>query len=243
MAAHAVHYAIGDIHGRLDMLEKLIRKIDDHRSRHHSDIPAVLIFVGDYVDRGPDSAGVIARIMDGFEGFERVCLKGNHEAMLIECLASDDRDQWMQWISNGGEATLRSLAYDTMNGRDPDALRKCLGSETVEWLHGLKLHYRVEDVLFVHAGIRPGIALASQEERDLLWIRREFLESQEDFGFGVVHGHTPVHSPEVCSNRINIDTGAVFDGALTALVADRTWTQLRDKPKFLQVKRSGLFWR
>ncbi|MCP4318894.1 MAG: serine/threonine protein phosphatase [Hyphomicrobiales bacterium] len=243
MAPQTVHYAIGDIHGRLDMLEKLMRKIEDHRARYHAGSPAALVFVGDYVDRGPDSAGVIAGIMRGFEGFDPVCLKGNHEAMLIECLATGDRDQWMQWISNGGDATLRSLDYDTTRGRDPDALRKCLGGETVEWLLSLKLHHKIDDVLFVHAGVRPGIALEKQDEKDLLWIRQAFLASREDFGFGVVHGHTPVGRPEIRKNRINIDTGAVFDGALTALVVDRPWQQLHKKPKFVQVKQPGFIWR
>ncbi|MEX3009265.1 metallophosphoesterase family protein [Hoeflea sp. TYP-13] len=235
MALQTVHYVIGDIHGRPDMLEKLLAKIEYHRGRYHADGPAVLVFVGDYVDRGPDGAGVISRLISGFSGFDTVCLKGNHEAMLIKCLQSDRRDLWAHWMLNGGDATLRSFNYDAAEKRSPEALRRCLGGEAVEWLHSLKLFHRVDDFLFVHAGVQPGVALEKQDEDDLLWIRSAFLMSQEDFGFGVIHGHTPADRPEVRRNRINIDTGAVFGGTLTALVVDRPWNELRENPVFLQV--------
>ncbi|MEM6461018.1 MAG: metallophosphoesterase family protein [Pseudomonadota bacterium] len=235
MTSRAVYYAVGDIHGRLDLLNQLLDIIAAQRTEYHADRKAVLLFVGDYVDRGPDCAGVINRIRAGLDGFETICLKGNHEAMMINCLVSDKRDHWLSWIANGGDTTLHSYGYDTMRGRSPESLRACIGEATLEWLRSLKRYHKEGDVLFVHAGVRPGTALEKQRDEDLLWIRRTFLNSDKNFGFGVVHGHTPVKRPDVRANRINIDTGAVYDGALTAVVVDRPWTQLIEKPVFLQV--------
>lgn len=236
MTPKSVHYVIGDIHGRLDLMIRLIAKICRYHLDNHTDRLPNLVFVGDYVDRGPDSAGVLERIRRGFRGFKMTCLKGNHEAMMLTCMATDDRDAWMLWVSNGGVDTLKSFGFDKKEGRNPEAVRACVGDETIFWLKALPLYHQVEDIVFVHAGVLPGVSLNAQSERDLLWIRRPFLNSDIDFGFGVVHGHTPVKKPEVRSNRINIDTGAVYDGSLTALVVDRPWAELREDPVFLQVK-------
>ncbi|MEM9105516.1 MAG: metallophosphoesterase family protein [Pseudomonadota bacterium] len=236
MKPRSVHYVIGDIHGRLDLMIRLIAKVCRYHLDNHTDRIPNLVFVGDYVDRGPDSAGVLERIRRGFRGFKMTCLKGNHEAMMLTCMATDDRDAWMLWISNGGVDTLKSFGYDKKEGRNPEAVRACVGDETIFWLKALPLYHQVEDIVFVHAGILPGVSLNTQSERDLLWIRKPFLNSDIDFGYGVVHGHTPVTKPDVRQNRINIDTGAVFDGSLTALVVDRPWAELREDPVFLQVK-------
>jgi serine/threonine protein phosphatase 1 len=222
-------YAIGDIHGCDDMLAEahtLIAAdladspVGDHR----------IIHVGDYIDRGPDSAAVIERLAAMTSADPRViCLKGNHDALLAGFLADPDADG-PTWLANGGEATLSS--YGIManqffwGGADFRGLaRRC--TDVLSWSHrsfiqDLKLTVRFGDYLFVHAGIRPGVPLAAQDPEDLIWIREEFLLDGRDHGVVVVHGHTPVSIPEVLPNRINIDTGAVYGGMLTCLVLEGT---------------------
>lgn len=203
-------FAIGDIHGCLEKLKSLLSVCEAVRGSRS----ARFIFLGDFIDRGPRSKEVLDLLIKGGGARDRdfVCLRGNHEEMLIR--AADrhrsDRDL-MTWWGNGGEATLESYGVD-----DPSDLPV----EHLAWLRGLPLKTGDDYRLFVHAGIRPGVSLTSQLDEDLLWIREPFLSSEEDHGILVVHGHTPTRNrkPDLRPNRINIDTGACFGGPLTAAV-------------------------
>lgn len=227
-----IHYAIGDVHGRDDLLETMLEHIVSDRERRHPDSEATMVFVGDYVDRGPDSAAVIDRLMGGVDGFDLVCLKGNHEAMMLACTETDDRQAWAGWIHNGGDATIHSFGLDVRFGYfSADHLVDAIGPERLAWLRDLPLYYRTPDTLFVHAGILPGLPLAQQSERDLLWIRDRFLNSDHDHGLLVVHGHTPMDVPDVQANRIGIDTGAFSTGRLSAVVLGEA-----EGPRFLMVE-------
>ena len=227
-----IFYAIGDVHGCDDLLQSLQARIVSDREQRHPDSPATIVTVGDYVDRGPDSAAVIDRLMRGVDGFEMVCLKGNHEAMLLACTQSDDWIVWRHWTGNGGDATLRSIGFDARHGayRAVDLI-DALGPERLTWLRGLPLYHETPDYLFVHAGIIPGRRIEDQSEKDLLWIRDRFLASHLDHGRLVIHGHTPVSEPEIRHNRIGIDTGAFMTGRLTAVVLGE-----EEGPRFLTVE-------
>jgi serine/threonine protein phosphatase 1 len=211
-------YAMGDIHGRADLLDGMLRRIEDDARASNPAGQATLVFLGDYVDRGPDSRAVVERLLDGLpEGFEIHFLKGNHEAMLLDFLEEPWRLE--HWLMNGGEATMLSYGVDTerlMRFRaDPETWRLAF-AEALPEAH-LKLSVSFGDYLFVHAGVKPGVPLAAQEEEDLIWIREPFLDCTEPFGKIVVHGHTPGKAPVTRSNRIGIDTGACFTNRLTAL--------------------------
>lgn len=175
----AVTYAIGDIHGRDALLERLHARIahDPHRPR--SDKRPTVIHLGDYIDGGPASPEVIDRLMRGAPEFESIALMGNHEALMLDCLTTDDRDTWWNWISNGGEKTLEALGvpYRT-HGFNPRALKEALGARRIDWLQSLPLSHIVDGYLFVHAGIVPNVPLEKQHKKDLLWIRSRFLESE-----------------------------------------------------------------
>ncbi|ODR97200.1 hypothetical protein AUC70_13145 [Methyloceanibacter stevinii] len=217
-----VVYAIGDIHGRSDLLTELLALIESDAA---GGIAAkTLVFLGDYVDRGPDSRGVIELLSANLPpGFATHFLKGNHEQFLLDFL---DDPSWLDgWLRNGGEQTLRSYGADIDGLRDRrappaawrDAFLEALPEAHLRFLTTLELKCVVGDYVFVHAGLRPGVPLDRQAPDDLLWIRHEFLDSEEPFGKIVVHGHTPERTPVVRPNRIGIDTGAVFSGSLTAL--------------------------
>ena len=200
--------AIGDIHGCFDKLQALLgvcKEIcDGHDTR--------LVFIGDYVDRGPRSRDVVECLIraQSDQAQRLVCLRGNHEELLIRTADKDrsDRDL-MTWWGNGGEQTLESYGVD-----DPSDLP----AEHLDWMRSLPLQMHDQFRMFVHAGIRPGVALSSQSAEDMLWIREPFLSSAEDYGTFLVHGHTPTNSrrPDLRPNRLNIDTGACFGGPLTA---------------------------
>lgn len=212
-------YAIGDIHGRYDLLHALRSSIFEHHNLLHREKEAELIYLGDYIDRGPDSRAVIDELMQETDGFEVTCLLGNHEAMLLECLCTDNRQAWHTWLSNGGDATLASFGMTMrFGGYDPKALQACIGAERIAWLQSLPLWKVEQPYLFVHAGIAPGVPIEEQNAKDLLWIRSRFLNSTENHGCIVVHGHTPGEEPVVKANRICLDTGAVTTGRLTAAV-------------------------
>ncbi len=160
--------------------------------------------------------------MSGLAGFETTCLLGNHEAMLLECLATENRQAWVTWLSNGGEETLASFGVSLrFGGYDPNELGACLGEDRVAWLKSLPLCRTIAPYFFVHAGIAPGVPIYDQAPKDMLWIRSRFLESTEDHGYIVVHGHTPGDDPVVRPNRICIDTGATFNGQLSAVVLNK----------------------
>jgi serine/threonine protein phosphatase 1 len=223
-----IHYAIGDVHGRDDLLGRLIERITaTHRDRH-GDARAVIVYLGDYIDRGANSLAVIDRAMRGVPGFDTVCLLGNHEKLMLACLDTDDRYVWTPWLGNGGDETVRSLGITLRCGQyDPLELARALGDKRIAWLRTLPLYYRAGPYFFVHAGIVPGRPIEKQRERDMLWIRHQFLDSDEDHGFCVVHGHTPSPQPELRPNRIGIDTGSTFSGKLTAVALGET-----DGPRF-----------
>ncbi len=221
-------YAIGDIHGCDGLLEDLLGRIRaDAAAAPES--RKLLVCLGDYVDRGPDSAAVIERLTrDPPIGFETVFLKGNHEDYMLRFLA--DPAVGRSWLINGGRATATSYGVSTVDIRHGGAaelgklgtmrqtLNDNLPTSHRAFLDSLVPCHREGDYLFVHAGIRPGVPLAEQRVEDLLWIRGPFLSSPDDHGVVVVHGHTPVDAVEFRFNRINVDTGAVWTGRLTALV-------------------------
>jgi len=217
-------YAIGDIHGRSDLLAELHAAIAaDAATRSAS--RRVLVHLGDYVDRGPDSAGVIYRLLDTLPAsFDSVCLLGNHERMMLDFL--EDPSTGPFWLRNGGDATMASygVSYDPKESFDLQRLRGLQGElryrlpeRHLRFFSGLHLLHVEGDYAFAHAGIRPGVALEAQEEMDLLWVRGLFLRSKIDHGKVVVHGHTILPEPEVLPNRIGIDTGAWYTGRLTCL--------------------------
>jgi len=219
-------YAIGDVHGRLDLLEDLLGRILEDASRHPADHVRSLVFLGDYVDRGSESRGVVERLLDDpMPGFSKVYLMGNHEEAMLAFLEglSDGRD----WLSFGGLETLmsygvplRSLPRSKEAAQDlRHALAEAVPQAHVDFFRTCTLHHSVGDYLFVHAGVRPGIALDRQNPADLMWIRDDFLRSRVPLpGRVVVHGHTICDLPQNREHRINIDTGAFVSGRLTCLV-------------------------
>lgn len=191
--------AIGDIHGSLDKLRMLMGEIDWNPEQD------TLIFIGDYVDRGPDSAGVIDHLLGLMNWSEKIiCLRGNHEQMFLDFLEGRNHQTFLY---NGGQATIES--YGGFEAGVPE--------EHYQFLQALPLYYESDNYIFVHAGLRPAVPLDQQDDRDLLWIREEFIESEFDFGKIVVFGHTPLRHPLVLPNKIGIDTGAVYGGHLTCL--------------------------
>ncbi len=188
----------------------------------------MLIFLGDYVDRGPNSKGVVDKLIQGFAPpYSAICLKGNHEELLLSFLG--DPSTGSNWLRNGGEAALSSYGVDLEVAPDTfwddeEVLKKAaklfraaLPESHLQFYRELKLSWRAGDYFFAHAGVRPNERLDRQSEEDLLWIRNEFLNSKDDFGAVVVHGHTPARFPQNLPNRIGLDTFAVRTGKLTAV--------------------------
>ena len=216
-------YAIGDIHGCLDLLERVIAAI--RRDVRDYGPAALTITVGDYIDRGSQSRGVLDRLIENPFPTPYVALKGNHEAMLETFLADPESGSF--WARQGGYETLQSYgvrlgppAHSAEFAEAARQLRAALPASHFDFLRSLKTSFARGRYFFCHAGVRPGVPLDRQNEEDLLWIRDAFLESREDFGKIVVHGHTPVAEPEVRANRIGIDTGAFASGRLTCVVLD-----------------------
>ena len=231
-------YAVGDIHGRLDLLLELQRLIEADAAGRAS-ARRVVVYLGDYVSRGPDSPGVVDRVRAWLPaGFERVTLKGNHEDLLLRFLEGEI-DTGRHWLDYGGLEAM--AAYGVAIG-DPAArddasvlalrcgLERALPAAHLDFLRGLRISHRAGDYFFVHGGIRPGIPLDSQSPRDCLWIRKTFLVSELDHGAVVVHGHSISTAPELRPNRIGIDTGAYRSGILTCLVVEA------DQRRFLQAR-------
>jgi len=219
-------YAIGDVHGRRDLLERLLDMVVEDAAARPG-IQGTIVFLGDYVDRGPDSAGVIDLLCGPPPpGFGWIFLRGNHEAAMLRFLS--DPQVGMDWLEFGGDTTLRSYGVDPPAGARrrgllpaaSRALASRLPPAHLSFLRTLRLSLRVGDYLFAHAGIRPGIALEAQREDDLLWIRDDFLRSTADHGVVVVHGHTITSAVETRPNRIGIDTGACYSGRLSCLVLE-----------------------
>ncbi len=223
-------YAVGDIHGRADLLAARHDHILDDAAAAAAG-RKVLVYLGDYVDRGPWSFEVVDMLIEApLEGFEIVHLKGNHEDFLLRFLEEgpEEDSEADLWFINGGDFTLQSYEVPLLTlpfglaGLETvrSAFRAALPQSHREFFEGLKMIHVEGDYLFVHAGIRPGVPLDEQDEEDLLWIREGFLDSDDDFGHMVVHGHTPEVDPDVHPNRIGIDTGAVFNDRLTCLVVE-----------------------
>ena len=212
-------YAIGDIHGRADLLERLAGQIADDLRRQPAE-EALTICLGDYIDRGPKSAGVLEMLARNCFPTPAVFLRGNHEEMLAEFLL--DATSLDHWRKYGGLETLNSFGLDVreaMVGRGYAGLQaqfaKALPPASLAFLNNAGLSFTLGDYFFCHAGVKPEVRLDRQQAGNLLWIREEFLESTANFGKMIVHGHTPVAKPDIRPNRINLDTGAFATGVLT----------------------------
>lgn len=199
-------FAIGDVHGCIAKVKDLISIIGMNADRD------TLLFVGDYIDRGPDSKGVIDFILELRRKIGNVvCLSGNHEQMFLDYYRNNAGKEL--YLMNGGESTIisygRAGMKDGRNMNIPESHR--------EFFTTLRTCYETDDYFFVHAGVKPGIPLEKQDPEDMLWIRHEFTDSDADFGKTVVFGHTPLNEPLVKKNKIGIDTGAVYGGQLTCV--------------------------
>lgn len=219
-------YAVGDIHGCSGLLRALLKLIvTDDLQRHDVEIKK-LIFLGDYVDRGPNSKETLDILLHELpEGFDTIFLKGNHEAILLEAL--EDQKKADMWLINGGIETLASYGIKKPSGdkgftieKQLHSFKKSLLPEHLAFLTTLQLSHQCGDYFFAHAGIDPDRSLDQQTDRDLMWIRDPFIYSNRDFGKIVVHGHTPVRDVAIKNNRIGIDTGAVYGRKLTALILE-----------------------
>jgi serine/threonine protein phosphatase 1 len=217
--------AFGDVHGcadRLDsLLDRIAERVAEFPERRH-----IVVSVGDLIDRGPDSARVVARLIEGVPGCEVVVLRGNHEAMMLDFIHGDEDAE--NWLHNGGLHTMASYGIDRYKvlaeEASLDALRRALLAnlppEHLAFVLATRFSFECGGYFFVHAGVRPGVPLDRQKEEDLIWIRDEFLDWEGDFGKRIVHGHTPVDVATFKPNRINLDTGACFGGPLTAVLIE-----------------------
>jgi serine/threonine protein phosphatase 1 len=216
-------YAIGDVHGMDALLAEAHRAIArDLESRPAGDHR--IVHVGDYVDRGPDSAVVIERLARlSADDARVVCLRGNHDALLLAMLA-DSAGNGTMFLENGGDATLRSYGVFRRPGEAlaglSASLAAALPAHHRAFLEKLRFSVQFGDYFFCHAGVRPGIPLSSQDPDELIWLREGFLDDDSDLGAVVIHGHTPVPTPTIRPNRIDIDTGAVFGGRLTVIALE-----------------------
>lgn len=214
-------YAISDIYGCAHLLEQMFRVIDADTAHSRPRI-AIEVFLGDYIDRGPDSCLTLDLLIERSRRGNMVFLKGNHEAFLLEVFRDPSRTA--DWLQVGGLETLMSYGLSPSLRPDHEEQRALISDlfsamppQHHKFLSSLRLAFSCGDFFFVHAGVRPGVPLSQQQETDMLWIREEFLQNKEDFGKYVVHGHTPVRRAEILPNRANIDTGAYATGNLTLL--------------------------
>lgn len=232
-------YAVGDIHGRFDLLQEILERIVEDADQHPADNNRTVVFLGDYVDRGPESAAVVDRLLrNPLSGFTEICLRGNHEDAFLAFI--DGVSDGLDWLSFGGLETL--MSYGVLLRSRPQteddvaslrlSLKAAVPASHVDFMRACRLHHRAGDYLFVHAGVRPGVPLEEQDETDMLWIRDAFLDSRNPMpGMVVVHGHTICEQPQSRRYRINVDTGAFASGQLTCVVlrgSDRRF--LRTQP-------------
>lgn len=231
-------YAIGDIHGELPLLEELLDEIRWDAHKQPGD-DHTIVFIGDYVDRGLHSRQVIDLAMGGIDGFETVCLRGNHEQMFLQFLDEPSFERATSWRRDfvGGRETLESYGLDLEDlilrlEREEDITGhlEAIPDTHINWMKALPHFHNTPGYMFVHAGIMPGISLEAQKERDMMWIRETFLDDTSDHGAIIVHGHSSRREPEALHNRINIDTGACLFGVLTAVALEGL------SPRFIQVK-------
>ncbi len=220
-------YSIGDVHGRLDLLEDLVDRIRADAARRSEDTKIKIVFLGDYVDRGMDSKGVLDLLISNpFPEYETIFLKGNHEQAILDFLREPAFGT--TWKYYGGVETLHSYGLtDALTATTADdfvsiaeEFRDIIPPAHLKFLSKLPVKETIGDYCFVHAGMRPGVPLERQVEEDMLWIRDSFLTSNHDFGKIIIHGHTPTEAPVLARNRIGIDTGAYMTGVLTALVLE-----------------------
>ena len=216
-------YAVGDIHGCTAELDRLMKNI--LADRKGWDGACHLVFLGDYVDRGPDSRGTVELLLAPPAGFQTTCLRGNHDQTLLDFL--DDAGFYRSWKDFGGRETLLSYGVPPPRFDEPAALeetrfafRSALPPSHLAFFRALPLSLMIGGYFFAHAGVRPGVGLEQQDAGDLMWIRDEFLMSPTDFGKVVVHGHTPTAAPVRRPNRIGVDTGAYATGLLSAAVLE-----------------------
>lgn len=228
-------YAVGDVHGCLDELRALENEIRRDAARLPGE--KLIIMLGDYVDRGPSSAGVIAHLLSPPpEGFTRICLAGNHEVAMLDFL--EGRIPRRDWVGIGAKATLLSYGIDADyiagmgNDREDAVIRRMVPKSHLAFLKALPVLVESPRYVFVHAGIRPGVPLAEQSDRELTTIRTAFTKNADLLDRFVVHGHTPIETPQLEGRRLNIDTAAFRTGRLTGV---RIW---RDTGRFLEGKRS-----
>jgi diadenosine tetraphosphatase ApaH/serine/threonine PP2A family protein phosphatase len=212
-------YAVGDVHGCLDRLVALHEMIAEdiaERPVGHT----TLVHLGDYVDRGADSAQVVDWLINRppVPADEIVNLMGNHEHMMLAAVVGTDKEAPSHWLMNGGADSLLSWGISRAVPAAEWASR--IPRQHLIFLRDLEISRHIGPYLFVHAGVRPGVKLALQSRQDMMWIREPFLSSRADHGAVVVHGHTPKREPTVQPNRIAIDTGAVLGGALTCVVLE-----------------------
>lgn len=226
-------YAIGDVHGCLHELNRVLEAIDGDVGSHRGQ--SQLVFLGDLVDRGPHSAGVIDRILSGgLPTNTSVSIMGNHEEAMLECYKGVT-ETYGPWLQYGGVQTLESYGLSREEIFAPEfdlgaAMRKAIPAEHAQFLATLKDYVQVGDYVFVHAGIQAGVPLGEQSGRDLRWIRRGFLDDTSNHGFMIVHGHSIVPKVEFHENRIALDTGCYQTGQLSALALEA------DKVKVLTVR-------
>jgi serine/threonine protein phosphatase 1 len=212
-------YAVGDIHGCLDRLVALHEIIAEDIATRPAE-RTTLVHLGDYVDRGADSAQVVEWLINQppVPADEIVNLMGNHEHMMLSGVVGVDRDAPSMWLMNGGADSL--LSWGISHTVPPAEWASRIPRQHLVFLRDLAISRQIGPYLFVHAGIRPGVPLDQQSRHDMMWIREPFLSSRVDHGVVVVHGHTPKREPSVLPNRIAIDTGAVLGGALTCVVLE-----------------------
>lgn len=212
---------MGDIHGRLDLLEAALAAIE----RHAHGVSARTVFLGDYVDRGPDSRAVVERLMSLQADGGVVCLKGNHEALMVQAFTDGRRGDFARWRAYGSGPTLRSYGVAEAIEAPADQVPR----DHIRWMAGLPLTTADPQRVYVHAGLSPRKPLHAQDASSLLWIREKFLQAApREFGMHVVHGHTPQWDgkpdpaePELLAHRTNLDTGAFATGVLTVAVFER----------------------
>lgn len=213
-------YAIGDIHGRYDLLLKAEEAI--YRDAERLPGRKLIVTLGDYIDRGPESAQVISHLMEPpIEGFDRICLTGNHEVVMLDYI--DGWASYEEWMHMGAAELLKSYGLDAEHlplvfrtGAQLDAfIRQSLPRTHIDFMRAMPILIDTQNVLFVHAGIDPMLTIDEQADEDLVFIRQRFIESDAPLPKLVVHGHTPVHEPDVQPQRLNIDTKAVFTDRLT----------------------------
>lgn len=220
-------YAVGDVHGRLDLLRQMQALILQDAAALPEQTRRIVVYLGDYIDRGDASKGVVDLLLNApLPGFETIHLKGNHESAMADFLTNPTPGHL--WTVYGGLSTVVSYGIRMPNTHHPssetyaytlrDKLMEALPAEHTTFYSGLRIRFQIGDYFFVHAGIRPGVALAAQDPNDLLWIREPFLNDRQKHEHVIVHGHTDTKEPVMAGNRIGIDTGAYYSGRLTCLV-------------------------